>query len=257
MCIGIKTLIYFHNYFIFLLPLDPDIALPMEHEDHGVLLGSISGQFIGGASLSTGKVGKALYVDGIGQYVDLGKHETQCFYNPDVCDEGSAFSVWIKPQQLDVSSTIFDTGASDSSSSGYYFGTLGQTDLKVAVKISDIFYYYIFTAGESWRLNHWIHITFTWDIHDGIRFYINGCNTDPDESRGYAYTIPRSTAWTGYKRFLIGVGFGYIRMYMDEFYIWHTALTSNAVWQFYSQGGTPWLAQLPCHYDIRKWETLS
>ena len=211
----------------------------MEHEDHGVLLGSISGQFIGGASLSTWNLGKALYVNGIGQYVDLGQHETQCFYNPDVCDEGSAFSAWIKPQQLDVYSTIFDTGASDSSSSGYYFGTLGQTDLKVAVKIADVFYYYIFTAGDNWQLNHWIHITFTWERNDGILFYINGCNTDAGDSRGYAYTIPRSAAWTGYKSFLIGAGIGYIHMYMDEFYIWHTALTPNAVWQLYSQGGTP------------------
>ena len=118
-----------------------------------------------------------------------------------------------------------DTGARDSSSSGYYFGTMGQTDLKVAVKVSDVFYYYKFTPGESWRLNHWIHVAFTWEINDGIRFYINGCSTDPDDIRGYAYTIPRNAAWAGHKSFLIGADIGYIHMYMDEFYIWHTALT--------------------------------
>ena len=86
----------------FRLQLDQIIALPMDHEDQDVLLGSISGHLIGGASLQAGKVGKVIFVSGIGQYVDLGKHETQCFYNPDFCVEGSAFSAWLKPQQLDA-----------------------------------------------------------------------------------------------------------------------------------------------------------
>ena len=211
----------------------------MDHENQGVLQGSISGHLIGGASLQAGEVGKALYVNGTGQYVDLGKHETQCFHNPDVCVQGSTFSMWLKPQQSDILvSTIFDTGARISWSGGYYFGTMGQT-LKVAVKTSNVLYYYKFPLGDSWRHRHWIHVTFTWDRNDGVRFYINGCNTDPGDRHGYAYTIPRTMAWTGYHSFLIGAGLGYFHMYMDEFYIWHTALTPDAVWQLYSQGGSP------------------
>ena len=62
--------------------------------------------------------------------------------------------------------------------------------LKIAAKWAAKFDYYKTT--NDWIEDQWTHLTFTWAAGNGFRAYLNGCDMDADDSRGYAYDMERS-----------------------------------------------------------------
>ena len=92
--------------------------MPMDEVLGNVLLGSINGTMTGGVSLVPGLVGNALYTsDGAGR-VNLGFYRSQCFYNPDSCNQGVTFAMWIKRGGNARAGYMLNTGASLQQSRG-------------------------------------------------------------------------------------------------------------------------------------------
>ena len=97
---------------------DPMVLMPMNEVLGNVLLGSLNGTMTGGVSLVPGLVGNALYTsDGTGR-VKLGFHRSQCFYNPDSCNQDVTFAVWIKRDGTAQGGYMLNTGASVQHSRG-------------------------------------------------------------------------------------------------------------------------------------------
>ena len=86
---------------------------------------------------------------------------------------------------------------------------------------------------------------FTWKVGDDIRGFLNGCDMDPDDTKGYAYWVSRSEDVTDQYSFKVGSGINDWEdadgTTVDELCIWYQRLSPLQVWQFYIQGGTvPW-----------------
>ena len=118
--------------------------------------------------------------------------------------------------------------------SGYYVH-LAPNFLRISVKWAtkdDMYQGYV-----GWIVDQWSHVAITWAAGQGIRAYLNGCDRDADDSKGYAYTMRRtmgSSMWVSFN--LVGPS----GTTVDELYIWHDLLTSHQIWQLYIQGGTVW-----------------
>ena len=71
----------------------------------GVTGSSVQGSMIGtmtaGATLVAARVGNGLFLDGTTGEVDYGNRHTECCQNPDVCDQGITFAMWIKTDDSD------------------------------------------------------------------------------------------------------------------------------------------------------------
>ena len=121
---------------------------------------------------------------------------------------------------------------------GYYIRITYAQQLRISVKWTARHNYY--EPDVQWAADQWSHVTFTWAAEDGIRAYFNGCDMDANDSKGYAYPTVRYEEVSRVSTFFLGAGS--IRdtiagTTMDELCIWHELLSSNQIWQFYTQGG--------------------
>ena len=94
------------------------VSLPMNEIIGNVLLGSLNGSVTGGVSLVPGQVGNALYMSDDTGKVDLGFHQSQCFYNPDSCSQGVTFAMWIKRDHGAQKGYLLNIGGSSFTSRG-------------------------------------------------------------------------------------------------------------------------------------------
>ena len=123
---------------------------------------------------------------------------------------------------------------------GYYIRFDSSRRLKIAAKGGIIFDYYRITEG--WIEGQWTHMAFTWAAGKGIRAYLNGCDMDADDSRGYAYDKRRRFPVSKSLSFRLGKSrqgkSAAVGVAIDELCIWHEELDPQQIWQFYIQGGT-------------------
>ena len=110
---------------------EPALYLPMDDIKGNKIQGSINGTVKNGASLVAGKIGNAIFTDGISQYIDYGMHQNECFYNQDVCAKGVTFALWFKAHSDVITFTAIDTGATDRDSRGVYLRYFKTRDLKI------------------------------------------------------------------------------------------------------------------------------
>ena len=75
-----------------------------------ILIGSQNGTIIGGATIVQGQHDNGIYLGDQTSWVDYGVHQS-CFYDPDICNPGVTFAMWIKREQ-GATGYLFDTGAS-------------------------------------------------------------------------------------------------------------------------------------------------
>ena len=202
--------------------------------------GSIDGTVKNGASLVAGKFGNAICTDGIRQYIDYGIHQRECFCNQDACAEGVTFSVWFKVHSVSASSvSAIDTGATSRSSSGVYMKYFPNRDIKLSIKWDQMYDYY---TVPNFPLHTWIHLAFTWTRQNGIRGFINECDVDVSDSKGFASRTIRADPITETSRFTVGAGrsgtLGFGRMSLDELIAWNNVLEPAEIWQLFIQGGT-------------------
>ena len=83
-----------------------------------VSLGSINGTMAGDVSLLTGQVGNALYLGSVTVQLDLGFHQLECLYIPDMCNQGVTFALWIKRDPSSSDGYLLNTGAFRDKSKG-------------------------------------------------------------------------------------------------------------------------------------------
>ena len=201
--------------------------------------GSVDGTVKNGASLVAGKIGNAIFTDGISQYIDYGIHQNECFYNQDACAEGVTFSLWFKVHSGYATFSAIDTGATSQSSRGVYLRYFVNRNIKISIKWEQMYDYY---KVPNFPLVTWIHLAFTWTRQDGIRGFINGCDADVTDSKGYASRTIRDDPITETFRFTVGTGKsgteGFGRMSVDELMAWNNVLGPAEIWQLFIQGGT-------------------
>ena len=215
----------------------PKLLLPMDITDNGVLLGDIPGTLHGGASTIPGKVGWALHTNGNNQYVDYGVHLDRCFHNPDKCNGGITFALWLNVHAYD--SVILDTGAISSESFGYYIAITPRHSIKISVKDASTYHQY---EAPQFPLNEWVYLVFTWPSNGGlIHLYINGCDADATNGKGYAYNLARFQDINKQIRFRVGAGgiaaVSSANADIDELLFWDKVLQPLEVWQLFIDGG--------------------
>ena len=87
----------------------------------------------------------------------------------------------------------------------------------------------------DWTVDEWVHVTFTWAPGQRIRAYLNGCDMDADDSKGYASSEKRGDRFLMWYAFML---WGAAGTTIDELYIWHVQLNSQQIWQFYIRSAT-------------------
>ena len=165
--------------------------------------GSIDGTVKNGAPLVAGKIGNAISTDGISQYIDYGIHQSECFYNQDACAEGVTFSLWFRVHSGSDTSCAIDTGATSKSSTGVYLRYFINRDIKLSIKWDQMYDYY---KVPNFPLLTWVHLAFNWNRRIGIRGFINGCDADVSDSKGYASRAVRVNPITETIKFTVGTG---------------------------------------------------
>ena len=218
---------------------EPILYLQMDHAVGDKIQGSIIGTMMNGASLVKGKNGNAIFTDGNRQYLDYGIHNTQCFYNPDVCATGVTYAFWLKLLPNTVLFYVVETGGSSFDARGLYVRGYPDKGIKLSMKWNLKFDYY---RASDFPYLTWTHVVFIWDRTAGIRLFINGCDADVNNDKGLSTREPRIRPITKTYRFLIGAdrnstrSFG--KMALDEFIAWHDVLEPGQIWELFLQGGT-------------------
>ena len=151
-----------------------DIYFGMEYIVDGQLLGSINGMLSGGAVLdNVGKIGKALYIDGISGYVDLGNHRDKCVANLDLCPAGITFTLWLKAEY-------------SGNTRQFYLSNGGQSRLSHGVSLhrqdGHLRAQFRLINDCGWFLNDpitfmddvWCHVMITWRLDVGGKLYVDG-----------------------------------------------------------------------------------
>ena len=210
---------------------------------NGVLQGSVSGNVIGSVTTASRNTGSAINFDGVTGYVDLGMHDGKCFHSPDACDAGVTFSMWLWAGDNSGTIVPLDTGSYNEGKAGYCM-KLSNRVLQVVIKfVSDRgIHHYKLDGFNQYDQQHWEHIVWTWHPTQGIRVFLNGCDTDPGGKKmRLTYTILDRVVLSNGVPFVLGArarGFSKkANMKLDDLYIWNQVLTENEVWRAYISGG--------------------
>ena len=220
----------------------PILLLPMNDTNGGVLRGSIEGELLGGASIIPGKFGAALTLNGNNQYVNYGYHLDKCYHNPAMCSDGATYSLWLKVHRYN--SIILNNGGTDTRAFGYYILITSWRAIHISVKTTTTFHQY---AAPEFPLNEWVHIVFTWvPSNTGlIHVYINGCDADVANEKGYAYNMARFHTISRTFKFVLGMGtygvFSYANADIDELICWDQVMGPLEVWQLYVIDSDLWM----------------
>ena len=211
----------------------------MDDMDGVTLFGDVKGTVINGATLTPGKRGRALYLDGNDQYAIFPKHVVdECFSHPGLCSEGMTLSMWIIIFENQPATKVhwYDNGGSQLNAIGYRFQYLSQEksfDIKVGDGIRD---YYYKAKWPISALGQWVLFTLSWEPGSGINVYLNGCDMDADNTLGYASDTsynPRNVPIDLY----IGIKYDMKRpahVKIDELIFWDKVLSPPEIWQIYT-----------------------
>ena len=213
------------------------MILPFDVIQASILLGSIPGAVMGGATVIAGRVGEALHLNGINQNVNFGPYTPACFRTIHMCPDGVTWAMWLKLEG-DSHSVILDTGAYYSSSLGY--SIVRRTGGVFRVLYSNLTHAHALDLTH-WRLGQWVHLAFVLYPASWADMYLNGCRVN-DAVLSYSMH-PRSVSLTQYMPFVIGSSAWdqrYTVMAIDNLIVWYDVLTPNDIWKLYLQGGDMW-----------------
>ena len=158
-----------------------DCYFPMEILNGNVLVGTLDGTATNIVSLaSDGKVGNALYVNGVDQCVDLGNQRHTCLGSLHLCTEGITVALWFKVGDSTVNSIyLLSTGGETSESHGlsiYYhentesirsrFRKLDAPTVDTAIFTSPLIY--------AVPRHEWHHVITTWQPNGDAVLYVDG-----------------------------------------------------------------------------------
>ena len=210
------------------------------------LVGIYLGNIVGDVSLVSGRANKALYTNGIDQWVNIGNHRDKCLGNLRLCSKGFVMALWLKAHQDDSAggNTEFyiDSG-------GHTEWSIGMTLLQQSGDLAALF------RNESmyWRADVtgfesqvWYHVVLAWTGERGMQVYLDGCLHQADEGSNLANNQNPS-----YNDFVFGnantaLNGGSVagEMTLDEVRVWDADMDGEDVWEIYV-------------VDIQDWHTFS
>ena len=221
----------------------------MDNIQDGVLQGTLPASLNGGAHLVSGRLGNALYMDHTGSpnfahFVLDTNHK--CLQNPAWCSSGVTFSMWLMnlPGNLGGYFTILNTFGCDAQG----FGFCGGIDSIFWLKFSDTSQEYRYRA-PAFDVGKWQHIVITFKLNDGIKLYVNGCDSAAYRlQEGYQLVSPHNPNPSSEgANFRLGggpwsqwSGSHAAHMKLDQLLIWYDVLNATEVGHLYLNGGEVW-----------------
>ena len=201
--------------------------------ENGHIEGSTVGVTAGAVELVKGKVNRALYTNGIDQYVNLGNLRQFCVGNILHCQNGLTVSFWINPLIKKPGSFFYlDNGGSTMLSIG--INILQQNEALCANFRDDTHHWSI--SGVSFVPMHWYHVIIVWGGSSGLHFYLNGCLAAVKLSPRFEINTPNgpyndlilgTTTTTSFRSLVSG------EMLMDELKMWDAELSQDQVWNVF------------------------
>ena len=210
----------------------------MEQIVGGKLLGSVQGDLIGDVKLVPGKRGRALYVNGIDQWVNLGNQRHNCRGDLTKCSNGFVMAMWIQMHSNDGDKYCLSNG-------GQTQGSIGVAILLREKKFQIIFR----TVTQTWNviydkavsLHTWYHMVLTWNIDSGGKVYINGIVVSHDQHGSGSDNDQRPNASVN---FILGNNNRGLRnpgeMTLDELRIWDALMDDQEILGLYATDAFPW-----------------
>ena len=205
-----------------------EYIFPMDVMVDGMLLGSTNGRVVGGAQLVDGKRGKALYTNGVDQWVDLGNQKDNCMGDFEKCLNGFVMSLWLKMYRIgtnDVGEFYFTTGGDNGVG-------LAQTNMILNVHFRSLSgYYWPVHSPTTLSLHTWYHIVVTWESPNGAKTYINGALVS--ERQSHVGIVPSNNGQPnvtlGVSNILQSPG----KMEMDELRVLDAVMNEHDIWRLY------------------------
>ncbi len=164
-----------------------------------------------------GKMGQGLYLNGQGQYANLGDHNGTCLGNLDKCRFGAYIGTWIKPGQLQDGVELMNTGHNGV--------RLWMQNGKLHSSFK--------TLTREWALsynqlsqNEWYFLEYSWHPQRGLSMYLNDemvSHTDNYQQRttyDFAAAAAQAPFYLGRGSRLTSGG-ATANMTLDEFEYWY------------------------------------
>ena len=198
-------------------------------------LGGLKGVLVGNITLVPGIVGKALYLNGVDQAIELGSFWGECFGDLSLCVEGYTIAFWFK---------YGNTVARLSSGAYYYIAGGGHTRYSHGIAIfhqNGLFAVWfrlpngtIWTSSVSLDDSLWNHVTVTWKLTHGLRVYLNGIRVEVNETP--TFYAPRTQGNYGFDLGRSNKGkTAYGECVLDELYFWEKRLEDDAIRNHYGR----------------------
>ena len=206
----------------------------MDEIKNGELVGTYPGNIVGSVSLVKGNVNKALYTNGINQWVNIGNHRDKCLGNLAMCSKGFVMALWLKAHQ-DVSA-----GGNEYyiNSGGHTYQSIGMTllqqngNLLAWFRNESMFWS---ASVPDFQSHLWYHIVLAWIGERGEQVYLDGCLHQADEGRNWANNknpIYNDFVFGNANTALNGGSFAG-EMTLDEVRVWDADMDGEDVWKVY------------------------
>ena len=172
---------------------------------------------------------------------ELGDPLDSVFSHPNLCTNGVTVSIWVmalQPRHSDRT-IVFDNGGMLADSAGFTLRRMPDYAMEVLIQDGNGFSK-ISTLAGSWIQDRWVHITFSWYPGWKIRLYVNGCDVDEGDRKGFATTFGRIYSFAGFRPLYLGKydgGSWYAHIKLDQLQFWYEVLPRASIWKLYSKGG--------------------
>ena len=162
--IFISTIIHLANKLYFLFSeYVPHVNIPFEYiQGNKIMHPKLNIYLNNGASLVSAKYGKALNLDGRGQYADMDDQSGTCMGNLERCNHGLMTSFYVYPRELRDNTYLLSSGPYS------IFQRNGKTvvEFKTRTKTWTV-------ASDAVKKNQWQHVEVSWHPERGLELYVN------------------------------------------------------------------------------------
>ena len=139
----------------------------------GIYQGIIMGN---GTEQVSGKINQAISISP-SSYIQYEPHQNKCYHNPDVCDMGLTYAMWLwlAPSQSQRDTMILNTGAANLRANGVcvrYDNVAGTLMIQIYNRQNCSTRFCLVESGT------WFYLVFSWSEQDSIHCCVNGCSAD-------------------------------------------------------------------------------
>ena len=216
----------------------PDLTFPMDSIDVTTLTGSIPGVLVGNPQLVEGPHGRALQTDGPAHYVRFTlRTDDSCLRNPDFCLSGITFSMWLMNLRGndDVMNKVFGSNGCLISGIGFCFG-LSSGEFWIAVRGGVMIHRHWITVMTE---NIWYLVAITFSPADGLKLYINGCDSSEYRIQEGYQAIESHTPHMDDESTSFTLGEA-SHVLLDQLLIWYDVLGPDEIWSLHTQLTDVW-----------------